>query len=1561
MGAGSILGTMFAPPVLGLCLFLPGQDPAPAIEPAAPLTDLDVGALASSPFDRVVAIALSAADPTLSGHGPCRWIDYVAEFSGALHVWTKVEGALDTFLRIEDDAGTLLVEDDDSGGTPNPYVMLEVERGNGLAIAVSASQAGAGGRVDVHLVAAPETESTRAEALLAEQELAEIVKLRVAGDLSNARARAVALVEHLPRVEGGSVSELVAQQAWLVGFETHALALLRPTERVWRTSLLHCLRTLPLDHPDLQRVRLNLAATIKLLGDRIGARVLEEEVLEVFSRTLPADHMHLQLVRLNLATTVKDLDVPRARALEEVVLEVFSRTLPRDHPDLQMARGNLASSLKLQGHLADARALMEAVVEVYSRTLTEDHPDLQRARGNLADTMRALGDLAGARALQGAVLEVFSRTLPEDHPDLQRARQALALTIRDMGDLAGARALFERVLEVDSRSLPDDHPNLQAAREYLAITSYKLGDLAEARVLQEMVLEVRARTMPADHPELQTARLNLALTIKDMGDLAGARALEEAVLEVSSRLLPDDHPDLQTARLNLAGTISALGDLAGARTLEEQVLEVFSRTMPADHPYLQAARLNLAITIKTLGDLAGARELQEQVLEVWSRTLPADHPDLQKARQSLALTIRDLGDLAGARELQEQVLEVRSRTLPADHPELQKARLNLASTMHALGNLDGARALAETALEVFSRTLPEEHLDLQKARQDLALMMFTIGDLAGARVLLEQVLKVSSRTLPADHPDLQTARGNLALTIKALGDLGGARALEEQVLEVFSRTMPADHPDTQAVRLNFAGTLKALGDLSGARALCEQVLEVRSRTLPAEHPDLLATRGNLAATMYALGDYGGARALFEEVLEVRSRTLPAYHPDLQGARLSLAATMSALGDQAGARALEEAVLEVFALTRPVDHPDFQMARANLALTLARERTSSKGGEGERLEGREVFARVTGDFTRSLARSAREALLSGSSREAEERCVNLSKDIGRALSFAEGLSVFGRNEELEREAFLSSEDTRGAPLASASLARRAAAHPRHAELREEIHSASVELARLAQGGASADEFDRARSRRDMAERELVGLAKEMLGEVERMLGLELAPLSGDLANGDVFVGYRRYECFRVEADGKDSSTESLCAFVLRSGKRLHRIEFGPIEPIEEAVEAWRTAVGVGAADSARGVGVEPATIMDLGAAGDRLRRMVLDPLADHLEGAERIVVALDDVLHLVPLAALPAGGAWGTATPSSNVDPSRLVGDVVRIEIRTSIMELLGRGPRPLTGDLVVVGGVDYEGRATSQARVALAAITSAPNAPRGAGLLRDTPWGTGFTPLEATGEEARGIAALMQASLVEVGGIELLEGAHATRESLVALAPRARFLHIATHGWFAPESIRSMLDPEPLEGKTGFGLRMDTAERVKGMAPMLLCGLALAGANLPENELGRAPGLMTAEEISTLDLSNCELAVLSACDTNVGERRAGQGVASLQRALHMAGARSVITSLWKVPDEATKELMLDFYRRIWVLYEPKHEALWAAKKKLRDAVDERGEPKYTTRDWAAWVLTGQQD
>jgi CHAT domain-containing protein len=131
---------------------------------------------------------------------------------------------------------------------------------------------------------------------------------------------------------------------------------------------------------------------------------------------------------------------------------------------------------------------------------------------------------------------------------------------------------------------------------------------------------------------------------------------------------------------------------------------------------------------------------------------------------------------------------------------------------------------------------------------------------------------------------------------------------------------------------------------------------------------------------------------------------------------------------------------------------------------------------------------------------------------------------------------------------------------------------------------------------------------------------------------------------------------------------------------------------------------------------------------------------------------------------------------------------------------------------------------------------------------------------------------------------------------------------------------------------------------------MSLCGLALSGANETDEDF---VGVISGEEIAARDLSGCELAVLSACETVHGTSRAGHGLASLQGAFHAAGARFVIATRWKIPDERSRELMSTFYAQLWHKKEPKspRQALDHAKEELR-------KKKAPVQHWAGFVLTG---
>lgn len=246
---------------------------------------------------------------------------------------------------------------------------------------------------------------------------------------------------------------------------------------------------------------------------------------------------------------------------------------------------------------------------------------------------------------------------------------------------------------------------------------------------------------------------------------------------------------------------------------------------------------------------------------------------------------------------------------------------------------------------------------------------------------------------------------------------------------------------------------------------------------------------------------------------------------------------------------------------------------------------------------------------------------------------------------------------------------------------------------------------------------------------------------------------------------------------------------------------------------------------------------------------------------------------------------------------------------------------------------------TANQAVILAAPNYGPIDAAGAGVAapRDSALrGMRLAPLPETLAEGKAVAAALQR-----GGttVELLSGDLASAQALERLHS-PRYLHIATHGFFIEEA----------------GIRRQTASGQDGQQLVLehyLAGhgsaLALAGANKTLAS-GTGEGLMYAATVSQLDLAGTELAVLSACDTSVGTVLPGEGVDSLRQALEVAGARSMLTSLWPVSDLGTRAMMSDFYDAI-AKGTSKPEALRQAKLRVKR---QQGHPFY----WAPFVLTG---
>ena len=226
---------------------------------------------------------------------------------------------------------------------------------------------------------------------------------------------------------------------------------------------------------------------------------------------------------------------------------------------------------------------------------------------------------------------------------------------------------------------------------------------------------------------------------------------------------------------------------------------------------------------------------------------------------------------------------------------------------------------------------------------------------------------------------------------------------------------------------------------------------------------------------------------------------------------------------------------------------------------------------------------------------------------------------------------------------------------------------------------------------------------------------------------------------------------------------------------------------------------------------------------------------------------------------------------------------------------------------------------------------------------------SGWAHLPGTETEAQDISSLMS----QYGyTAKMISGIDANEESFKALSgTQINTIHIATHGFYLSEQKEI--------NKNAF-LNPMMADNIGKVDPMLRSGLLFAGANRvwtgKRSIEGIEDGILTAKEISNLNLSNVELVVLSACQTGLGTVEANEGVYGLQRAFKLAGAETLIMSLWEVDDQATSILMRTFYEE-YLNGKSKDIAFKDAVTKVRDYTDRDGDRPYASPYyWAAFIM-----
>jgi CHAT domain-containing protein/tetratricopeptide (TPR) repeat protein len=996
------------------------------------------------------------------------------------------------------------------------------------------------------------------------------------------------------------------------------------------------------------------------------------------------------------------------------------------------------------------------------------------------------------------------------------------------------------------------------------------------------------------------------------GKLELAVAAAEKELALFRELFGKEHKTVVGLLQSLAQLQERREDWAAVRSALQVALAVQEHLYGKEDWRVTDARLALADveprsrrTAEQRGQIRQAGQLNQQIGQLFRSG---------KYREALPLA--------------QQELTLRKQVQGEQHPSYARSLGNVAGCYSEIGGYAKAETLFQQTIALQKRVLGEQHPDYAQSLNSLATMYDRMGAYAKAEPLYFQALAQRKKLLGEQHPAYATSLNNLAVLYTKMGDYAKAEPLYQQALTLRKRALGEQHPAYAHSLNNLADLYANMGDYAKAEPLAQQALALRKKLQGEKHPDYITSLNNLAAIYHKMRNYAKAEPLYQQALtlykEMGGEKSNGYAIGLN----NLAELYRKMGAYAKAEPLFQQALRLKKDQVGEKHPEYAIALHNLALLYLANKEARKG---------EPLARQAAEITLALLEHTAAVQ---SERQQLAMMANSRGFLDCYLSLAVAADSPAEDAYTAVLAWKGAVSARQQQL---QLQRQRDQRPEVVKLFAELQQATARLAQMSHAGPDSKQprqldgnLERVNDDIERLQRELARLSEPFRRQLLQQR-TSPAELCKALPKGAALADLLEYESCHLPAkgNGKLIYQRRLLAFVLRLDQPVVQLDLGPVDLIRHNVGRWRKNFGQG----------KPGM-----AAGNQLRQFVWGPLEKHLGGVSTVLISPDGLLAKFPWAALP-GRKLNTYLLEERA--------IAILPIAQQLPQLLLRPPTPAEegASLLLAGDVDYgadPGRAGTTVAVRDAPSSGQANT-HGA-----------WAPLHETRQEILAVRDSFEQRYAG-GKTTMLRKDAATEDAVRRQAPRHRYLHFATHGFFAPEQMRS--------GLTG-ALRDTDKEAAllswnpngSGFHPGLLSGLVLAGANLPPSAQ-RDDGILTALEVEALDLSGAELAVLSACETGLGAEAGGEGLLGLQRAFQVAGARSVVAGMWKVDDRATRSLMVDFYDNLWSKKMSRLEALRQAQlNMLREGIrrgldlapdqqpdEQRRLPPFY---WAAFVLSG---
>lgn len=924
-----------------------------------------------------------------------------------------------------------------------------------------------------------------------------------------------------------------------------------------------------------------------------------------------------------------------------------------------------------------------------------------------------------------------------------------------------------------------------------------------------------------------------------------------------------------------------------------------------------------------ISDNAHASEPLTKALQMRIALFGTNHPDVATSMYYMAVLKCNLGELQQAESLYVACIGMRERLFGPDHLEVGRALIGYSSLALTRDDIVAVDSLSRQALAILEANLEPDDPELAKPLINLAGAEAQSADYLEAEKHFTRALHIQEAAYGPDHPILATVFWWLGNLYYEMGQYYKALPSLERARDMFSASLGPKNIFVSDVLTAIGGTLSALGKYDEAVSSYREALPILEKAYGEDHPRLAGCLDLLAETYSLQGKYPEAERLYVRALNILENSDDTYADELAGNLEKLADIYFFQKKYATADTLYARALSAMGGSSAETHPraiSIMMSQAALAgrvgnFQLADSLFARALTFSERILGHshQLTAEVLEWRARDYRRQGRFADGCRSAQQAFDiRLHNLQAGVqvipeqdalayGHYMRTAASLYL-SSYFDLERKKFseeaadivLTSKGkiSDGIFLRNRSLA--ASSDPQVASLANEYRRTKLELSEqftsVDRGESSVDRLsiDSLHKRLRSLEMELAGKSAALGPESDSGV-MSYRPLTDMLPDSTAVIEYMRFDYFDRAAE---TTRTHYLALVLRARTSPVLTDLGAADIIDSAVAEYRRHMLRVAYAQA------PPTQADLDeyrGISMKLARLSLDPLKSAIDASQELWIAPDGALNLVSFAGL-------------NTEPEKYLIEDHAVHYFSSARDIARySGAGGIGSGLFLLGDPDFD--ALPEQIQSTAQTVGNPNDDDASNAIRsgmDDCDGSAAGPLPRLAGSRSEVEKVQNVWKDQRSGrVDIYLGAAASEDRFKREAPGHLVLHLATHGYYRPSRCYAGIE-------SGGDIYAITKTN-----PLLFSGLYLAGANRvgqDDNAATTEDGVLTAEEVTTMDLSGTQWIVLSACESGLGQVEFGEGVYGLRRAFQLAGVRTIISSLWPIPDAATANMMAKLYK-----------------------------------------------